>query len=264
MRFATLSIALALLILLPGCGESSQGPQGVAGLPGPAGPTGPQGDPGPAGTAGPPGPPGEPGTPGLQGPPGPQGPPGAAASGVAIRLVRADCNNAGCTVGCNDDEFLLTAYCGTRREAAVFPNEHSASCRRRGAQSSPLVAACAVIAAQPTPAMEHGARPPARTQYAAAQDVPTLDVLPSCRDQAEQNRKMLNTCLDDEQRAHDQLVRQWSQFAHQDKTNCTGMASNIAGLQSYVELLTCLQMGRDATALPKDIQQEGPVSIIGR
>src|SRR5262245_21567917 len=105
MRNAALPAALALSIWLCGCSESSQGPQGVAGLPGAAGPPGAQGnpgaagppgrqgDPGPAGMAGSPGPVGPAGPPGLQGPP---GPPGVAASGIAVRLVRAECNTTGC------------------------------------------------------------------------------------------------------------------------------------------------------------------------
>jgi hypothetical protein len=50
-------------------------------------------------------------------------------------------------VECRDDEVLLTAYCGPRRTAAVYPSERSASCRsgRRGGGSGPLVAACSRI-----------------------------------------------------------------------------------------------------------------------
>jgi hypothetical protein len=121
-----------------------------------------------------------------------------------------------------------------------------------------------VLASQPgSAATDHGAHAPARPEGAVAHDVPTLNVVPGCRSQSEQNTRTMNNCLEDEQRARDQLVRQWSQFAHQAKSNCTGLASNIAGAQSYVELLTCLQMAQDASKLPKDITQEGPQSIMG-
>src|SRR5262249_42115494 len=114
------------------------------------------------------------------------------------------------------------------------------------------------IASEPTTAAI-GTGAPARAEG----DVPTLDVLPNCRSQAEQNTKTLNNCLDDEQHARDQIVKEWGQFAQQNKRDCTEMASNIAGTQSYVELLTCLQMAQDAKSLPKDIKQEGPISIMG-
>ena len=52
-------------------------------------------------------------------------------------------------------------------------------------------------------------------------------------------------------RRSEELVRQWAQFAPASKTRCTGIAKSIAGAQSYVELLTCLQMANDVKGLPK-------------
>jgi len=261
MRNAALPAVLALSIWLSGCGEGSQGPQGVAGPAGPpgaqgnpgaAGPPGRQGDPGPAGMAGSPGPVGPAGPPGLQGPP---GPPAAAAAGIAIRIVRAECNTTGCTIGCNDGEFLLTAYCGTQREAATFPNETSASCRHRGVEGMPLVAACALISQPKTAAINPRAGAPPRAE-AAGPEVPTLDGSPNCQYQAKQNTKPLDTCLNDEQQARARLVGEWGQFAPRDKTNCIELASNMT--QSYAELLSCLLMRRDASALPKDVTPGAP------
>jgi hypothetical protein len=48
-----------------------------------------------------------------------------------------------CAAQCNDDEVLLIAYCGSTRNAAVFSNERSASCRLRNAANNPLVVVCA-------------------------------------------------------------------------------------------------------------------------
>jgi hypothetical protein len=156
----------------------------------------------------------------------------------------------------------MTAYCGTRREAAIFPTEKSASCRHRGVEGSPLVAACTVITPRPnTAAINPRPGVPARPEGAAANDVPTLDGGPNCQFQANQNTKTLNNCLEDEQRARDRLVREWGQFAQWDKKSCTELASNMT--QSYVELLTCLQMRQDASALPKDVTQGAPGSITG-
>jgi len=107
-------IAIVLACAVMGCGQG----QGSKGDRGPPGPPGPKGD---------------------QGPPGP-------ASG--IRVVRSPCDPTNCTVQCADDEMLLTAYCGPRRNAAVIPNERSATCRSAVAANSPLVAACVKIPPQ--------------------------------------------------------------------------------------------------------------------
>jgi Collagen triple helix repeat (20 copies) len=147
MRIGVLA-AIVLAACMGGCGPGSQGSQASKGDPGPAGPAGARGEAGPAGAAGPPGPRGPAGPQGAQGPQGPQGaqgPPGPAGGATPVRVMRTNCDSAGCTVECAEDEVLLTAYCGPRRTAAVFPSERSASCRRRGSASSPLVAACGKI-----------------------------------------------------------------------------------------------------------------------
>jgi hypothetical protein len=46
--------------------------------------------------------------------------------------------------------------------------------------------------------------------------------------------------------------REWVQFATGDKASCTQAVSAIPGPESYVELLTCLEMARDARKLPKE------------
>jgi hypothetical protein len=45
-------------------------------------------------------------------------------------------------VQCGEDELLLTAYCGARRNAAVMPTERSATCRSPVPANSPVVAIC--------------------------------------------------------------------------------------------------------------------------
>jgi hypothetical protein len=54
----------------------------------------------------------------------------------------------------------------------------------------------------------------------------------------------------DEKKARDQLQTQWSQFESTTKSACTRETS-IDGTPSYVELLTCLEMARDAKKLEK-------------
>src|SRR4051794_39237248 len=124
MRRLALCAALLLAACVAGCGQGPQGPKGEAGPSGPAGPAGPTGE------AGPSGPPG---------PAGPAGPPGPA----SVHILQSNCTAAACDAECGNDEVLIIAWCGTRRTAATFPTEHSASCRVRGGASSPLVAVCA-------------------------------------------------------------------------------------------------------------------------
>jgi hypothetical protein len=78
---------------------------------------------------------------GERGPPGPKGDPGPA--GVGVRVIKAGCNERSCTLECSRDEMMLTAYCGSKRNPAVFPTERSATCRSQVPANSPLVAACA-------------------------------------------------------------------------------------------------------------------------
>jgi hypothetical protein len=85
---------------------------------------------------------GPPGPPGPKGDPGPEGPP------FGLRVLRANCDERSCTIECREDEMLLTAYCGPRRNAALFPTERSATCRTLVTGNSPIVGACAKISAQ--------------------------------------------------------------------------------------------------------------------
>jgi Collagen triple helix repeat (20 copies) len=129
MRTAHLTVTVAFLIglsgALAGCGK---GPQGDAG---PAGPQGPKGDVGAAGPAGPPGPPGPVGPAGETGPPGP-----------SVRVVKSDCVS-GCTVQCQDNEILVTAYCGPTRNPAQYLGDKGASCGPTASPANaPLVAVC--------------------------------------------------------------------------------------------------------------------------
>jgi hypothetical protein len=129
MRAAHLALAVALLagvsMTLTGCGKGAQGDTG------PAGPQGPKGDAGPAGPIGPPGPPGP------QGPQGDAGPPSP-----SVRVVKSDCVS-GCTIQCQDNEVLVTAYCGPTRNPAQFLGEKGASCGPAASPANaPLVAVC--------------------------------------------------------------------------------------------------------------------------
>src|SRR6516165_9351465 len=110
----TVALTLALLAGLAACGKGPQGDAGPVGSAGPPGPAGPQGEKGPAG------------------PPSP-----------SIRVTRSDCVS-GCSVQCEDNEVLITAYCGATRNQAQFLGERGASCGPvPSGSSTPLIVVCA-------------------------------------------------------------------------------------------------------------------------
>ncbi len=82
----------------------------------------------------------------------------------------------------------------------------------------------------------------------AADSVPTLKVEPSCKAAGAVGLMMGRTtesCMNDEKAAREDLVKDWSSFSSADKTHCLSMVSTGGGA-SYVELLSCLEMSRDA------------------
>lgn len=91
------------------------------------------------------------------------------------------------------------------------------------------------------------------TMPASAQTVPVLNVGPTCNipaDMAAVNRDK-SACLRSENEARSTLSQEWSSFPAADRGLCTQTAT-MGGTASYVELLTCLELRRDARALPKD------------
>jgi hypothetical protein len=61
-------------------------------------------------------------------------------------------------------------------------------------------------------------------------------------------------CLADETAAQDTLKQNWAKYAANDKTSCIGMTTT-GGPASYVELLSCLEIMRDA----RNIQNADPL-----
>jgi hypothetical protein len=95
MRVATTVGALLMATVLCGCD-------------GPAGPGGPQGEQGPQGERG------------AQGEKGEQGPPGI----LAIRTISNDCPQR-CTLACNENERVLSAYVMGSSRSPIITNEQS-------------------------------------------------------------------------------------------------------------------------------------------
>jgi hypothetical protein len=70
-------------------------------------------------------------------------------------------------------------------------------------------------------------------------------------------------CMADERTAQDQITKNWSQYAATDKTDCVGM-NRTGGPPSYVELLTCLEIMRDAKIIRKEMVLAEPLLNNGK
>jgi hypothetical protein len=86
--------------------------------------------------------------------------------------------------------------------------------------------------------------------FTVADNIPTLNVEAGCRAAAKMGDSLsldatLRQCLADENSARDQLEKQWTQFPPALRQRCLATTES-GGDPSYVEVLVCLQMGRDA------------------
>ena len=86
----------------------------------------------------------------------------------------------------------------------------------------------------------------------AAEAVPLFDLGPTCSATSGTDGLALGSadrCRQQETDARDQLRREWATFPSADRSQCSSTASR--GASSYVMLLTCLEMARDARRLPR-------------
>jgi hypothetical protein len=92
----------------------------------------------------------------------------------------------------------------------------------------------------------------ASASIAAAQGVPTIDITPSCKAAAKGSAGLqqdYESCRNSEQAAREALVKQWSSFLAADRGSCYRLTTTGTP-GTYTELLTCLEMKRDARKLP--------------
>ena len=86
---------------------------------------------------------------------------------------------------------------------------------------------------------------------APADTLPTFDIHPTCGTAAPAEGaggRGPDVCIRGELAARDQLAQQWKQFPVADRTRCVQLAT-MTHMPSYVEVLTCLEMERDARQL---------------
>jgi hypothetical protein len=84
----------------------------------------------------------------------------------------------------------------------------------------------------------------------AADAAPKFDIATNCKAEVAGGSgigETLESCINDEQQARDQLAQQWARFSKADKTICIRETS-VDGTPSYVELQTCLEISADAKA----------------
>jgi len=64
-----------------------------------------------------------------------------------------------------------------------------------------------------------------------------------------------DVCLKSETAARDDLAKQWTQFPMADRARCVQLATT-SKMPSYVQVLTCLEMARDARQINAPAAQD--------
>jgi hypothetical protein len=90
----------------------------------------------------------------------------------------------------------------------------------------------------------------AATLVAAEAGIPKFDVETLCREIVRDAHPVGNfdTCVKEEDAARDRLVKEWAQFSSADKSDCVDLPK-MSGMGTYTQLLTCLELVRDARRL---------------
>lgn len=87
---------------------------------------------------------------------------------------------------------------------------------------------------------------------AAAQGVPKIDITRSCKQATTQAgiKQDFESCRRSEMNAHATLTKLWDSFAAGDRSRCYNLTTTGTP-GTYTELLTCLEMFRDARKIPE-------------
>ena len=84
---------------------------------------------------------------------------------------------------------------------------------------------------------------------------PQFNTEPTCRGAATAPMPATSSdrdvCLQKEKEARAEVDKQWTSFVAPDRSRCVE-GTRAGGIPSYVELLTCLEMAKEARNLPKD------------
>jgi hypothetical protein len=99
---------------------------------------------------------------------------------------------------------------------------------------------------------------------AVADRVPDLNFEPICRDAAGEQLGIKDNfaiCLQGEKNARNQLAAHWGEFDVADRARCIRV-STLDRAGSYIEVLTCLELERDAKQLRRTTHQTPPQTSI--
>ena len=111
-----------------------------------------------------------------------------------------------------------------------------------------LILTCFLIAFGPT---ANSAQGPTRS----GSQVPAFNIQQVCRALARVPDARLvdlnqvdatRHCINEERQARDQLANEWSQFTTSERQLCVGVSRQGEADPAFTELLTCLEMARDA------------------
>ena len=117
--------------------------------------------------------------------------------------------------------------------------------------------ACLLLAVSPAACAAHSG-------VNTSSGVPYFDIHAACRALAripeariaeEDQTDATRHCLDEERQARGQLLKEWSQFKPAERRACVGVSRQGEVDPVYSELLTCLEMERDAG---KPVSPTGP------
>jgi hypothetical protein len=94
---------------------------------------------------------------------------------------------------------------------------------------------------------------------------PNIDLQKTCRESANaltgltgnDTQDTFSNCMNDEQTAREQLVKDWATYPALAKARCTQTKEFLPG---YVEWQTCIEMTRDVIKLRKDQAVSAPAS----
>lgn len=101
---------------------------------------------------------------------------------------------------------------------------------------------------------------------AAADGVPHFDPRQGCQAGADSGVDLqpnVDGCVASEMQTRSSLVEQWKNFSAADRTNCVDETS-MGGPPSYIEILTCLEIARDAREMDSHESTKSTDTIMGR
>lgn len=81
----------------------------------------------------------------------------------------------------------------------------------------------------------------------ADQKIPQFDMSSGCRSSVNAAQivgRSVEACMKQERDAVDKIKDQWTTFTAEERIRCFKLA-NAGGMPSYVEALTCMQVGRE-------------------